>query len=101
MSARDFLSGPVAPGLYQLDEKTLVSVKLARSAQDPSRYRAVALAVLRDNHKMTLSTTLTAGYGTDREGALNSCLEKVRQGLRKRPTPPLPRSGRRRPEASL
>ena len=100
MSDRDFLWGPVAPGLYKLDEKTLVSVRMARSAQDPSRYRAVALAVLRDNHKMALSATLTAGYGTDREAALNSCLEKVREGLEKRRTATVNRSGRR-PEASL
>jgi len=101
MSARDFLAGPVAPGLYQLDNKTLVSVKLARSAKDPSRYRAVALAVLQDNHKMPLSSTLTAGYGIDREGALNSCLEKVREGLEKRRKLQAQRSVRRCPEVTL
>jgi len=62
--------------------------------------RAVALAVLRDNHRVTLSTTLTAGYGSDREGALQACLERVREGLEKRRFPQLHRSARR-PEASL
>jgi hypothetical protein len=92
--------GPVSPGLYQIDDKTLVSIRLARSAQDPSRYRAVALAVLRDNHRVTLSTTLTAGYGADREGALQACLDRVREGLEKRRFSLSHRSARR-PEASL
>jgi len=100
MNSRDCLTGPVSPGLYQIDEKTLVSIRLARSAQDPSRYRAVALAVLRDNHRVTLSSTLTAGYGADREGALQACLERVREGLERRRFPQTHRSARR-PEASL
>ena len=99
MSSRDCLMGPVAPGLYQLDERTLVSICLARSAQDPSRFRAVALAVLRENHRMPLSSTLTAGYGPDRETALQACLGRVREALDRRP-PKTPRSTRR-PEASL
>ena len=99
MNERDCLMGPVAPGLYQIDEKTLVSVRLARSAQDPTRYRAVALAVLRDNHRVPLSSSLTAGYGADREGALSACLERVRNSLERRRLP-VSRSARR-PEASL
>ena len=100
MNARDCHTGPVSPGLYQIDEKTLVSIRLARSAQDPSRYRAVALAVLRDNHRVPLSSTLTAGYGADREGALQACLERVREGLERRRFPQSNRSARR-PEATL
>ena len=100
MSARDCLKGPVSPGLYQIDDKTLVSIRMARSAQDPTRYRAVALAVLRDNHRVALSSTLTAGYGADREGALQACLERVREGLEKRRFTQSHRSSRR-PEASL
>lgn len=96
----DCLMGPVAPGLYQLDDRTLVSIRLARSAQDPTRFRAVALAVLRDNHRVSLSSLLTAGYGTDRESALRACLDKVREGLEKRRLPQNHRSSRR-PEASL
>ncbi|MCI0657534.1 MAG: hypothetical protein L0170_10755 [Acidobacteria bacterium] len=84
MNTRDCHTGPVSPGLYQIDDKTLVSIRLARSAQDPSRYRAVALAVLRDNHRVPLSSTLTAGYGDDREGALQACLERVKEGLERR-----------------
>jgi hypothetical protein len=99
MNARDCLAGPFAPGLYQIDDKTLVSIRLARSAQDPSRFRAVALAVLRDNHRVALSSSLTAGYGADREGALQACLERVREGLERRRFPQAHRS--RRPEASL
>jgi hypothetical protein len=100
MNTRDCLTGPVSPGLYQIDDKTLVSIRLARSAQDPSRYRAVALAVLRDNHRVLLSSTLTAGYGADREGALQACLDRVREGLERRRFPQLHRSARR-PEATL
>ena len=100
MSFRDALMGPVAPGLYQIDARTLVSIRLARSAQDSSRYRAVALAVLRDNHRVPLSSTLTAGYGADRETALKACLDRVRQGLEKQRLPQTLRSARR-PEASL
>ncbi|MCI0566926.1 MAG: hypothetical protein L0170_17925 [Acidobacteria bacterium] len=99
MNARDCHTGPVSPGLYQIDDKTLVSIRLARSAQDPSRFRAVALAVLRDNHRVPLSSTLTAGYGADREGALQACLERVREGLERGRFPQLHRS--RRPEATL
>ena len=100
MNSGDFPNDPVAPGLYQMDGKTLVSVRLARSAQKPSRYRAVALAVLRDNHRVPLSTTLTAAYGLDRETALTACLERVREYLDRRRFPQVARSSRR-PEASL
>jgi hypothetical protein len=99
MGTKDQLAGPVAPGLFQLDGRTLVSVRLARSAQDPSRFRAVALAVLRDNHRVALSSTSTAGYGEDRESALEACMGRVRESLDKRATLSL-RCGRR-PEASL
>ena len=100
MNTRDCHTGPVSPGLYQIDDKTLVSIRLARSAQDPSRYRAVALAVLRDNHRVPLSSTLTAGYGVDREGALQACLERVKEDLERRRFPQPHRSARR-PEATL
>jgi hypothetical protein len=100
MSASDALQGPVAPGLYQIDNRTLVSVRLARSAKDPSRFRAVALAVLKDNHRVSISSLQTAGYGEDRESALKACLGKVREGLEKRRLPHNHRSSRR-PEASL
>lgn len=99
MGTKDQLAGPVTPGLYQLDGRTLVSVSLARSAQDPTRFRAVALAVLRDNHRVVLSSTSTVGYGDDRETALEACMGRVRESLDKR-TPLSLRCGRR-PEASL
>ena len=96
----DELAGPIAPGLYQLDGRTLVSVRLARSAQDPSRFRAVALAVLRDNHRVSLSSTSTAAYGKDRESALQACMGRVKESLEKRSVSLSLRSSRR-PEASL
>jgi hypothetical protein len=100
MSSADFLVDPVAPGLYQLDEATLVSVRTTRSAQDPCRYRAVALAALRNSHRVLLHAAVTVGYGPDRENALQACLDKVRESLDKKPFLPIPRTGRR-PEASL
>ncbi|PYQ14831.1 MAG: hypothetical protein DMH00_00625 [Acidobacteria bacterium] len=100
MIKNDCLTGPLTPCLYQLDARTLVSIRMARSAQDPSRYRAIALAVLRDNHRVHLSSTVTAGYGSDRESALQACLGKVRETLDRRRFPQRARSARR-PEASL
>ncbi|HEV8375521.1 MAG TPA: hypothetical protein VGR38_04720 [Candidatus Polarisedimenticolia bacterium] len=100
MSTKDEPAGPITPGLYQLDGRTLVSVRLTRSAQDPSRFRAVALAVLRDNHRVTLSSTSTAAYGDDRESALEACMGRVKERLDKKGGTPSHRSSRR-PEASL
>ncbi len=100
MSTDDFLVDPVAPGLYQLDEATLVSVRTTRSAQDPCRYRVVALAALRNSHRVILHAAVTVGYGADRENALQACLAKVRESLDKKPFLPVPRAGRR-PEATL
>lgn len=100
MSSDDFLVDPVAPGLYQLDEATLVSVRTTRSAQDPCRYRAVALAALRNSHRVHLLAAVTVGYGTHREDALQACLAKVRESLERKPFQPAPRAARR-PEASL
>ena len=100
MGAGDGLKGPVASGLYQIDGRTLVSIRLARSARDPSRFRAVALAVLRDSHRVPISSLSTAGYGENRESALEACLGKVRERLEKRRFPHNLRSSRR-PEASL
>lgn|SRR5262245_14532227 len=100
MSSDDFLIDPVAPGLYQLDAETLVSVRTTRSAQEPCRFRAVALAALCNSHRVPLQPAVTVGYGTDREVALQACLAKVRESLDKRPVVPTPRVSRR-PEASL
>lgn len=99
-SAADFLVDPVAPGLYQLDSTTLVSVRTTRSAQGPWRYRAVALAALCNSHRVPLRAAVTVGYGTDRENALQACLAKVRESLDKKPVVQGPRTSRR-PEASL
>ena len=52
MSEKEPGASPVAPGLVQLDEKTLVSVRLARSSQAPRQFRAVALAALQANHRV-------------------------------------------------
>ena len=100
MSAADFLVDPVAPGLYQIDDVTLVSVRTTRSAQEPCRYRVVALAALRNSHRVPLRAAVTVGYGTDREDALQACLAKVRESLDKKTFLPAQRAGRR-PEASL
>lgn len=100
MSSDDFLIDPVAPGLYQLDPETLVSVRTTRSAQEPCRYRVVALAALWNSHRVPLRAAVTVGYGADREGALQACLAKVRESLDKRPFVQMPRASRR-PEASL
>lgn len=100
MSTRDFPMDPVAPGLYQLDPSTLVSVRLTRSTREPCRYRAVALAVLRQSHRVPLRSAVTVGYGGDQEAALQACFEKVRESLDRRQLPQGVRSARR-PEASL
>jgi hypothetical protein len=91
--------GPVAPGLIQLDEKTLVSVKLARSGQPPDRFRAVAVAALRARHRVPLSSSETAGFGPDPETALEACLRRVRTALGTRPAKA--RRLERRPQATL
>jgi hypothetical protein len=90
---------PVAPGLVQLDERTLVSVRLARSSQAPSQYRAVALSALQSNRRVTLSSARTAGYGPDPQSALEACLGRVRESLTSRRS--RPRRLERRPEATL
>jgi len=90
---------PVAPGLVQLDAKTLVSVRLARVTADPGRFRAVALSVLRSNRRVTLSTAQTVGYGPDPDAALEACLGRVRTTLTSRRT--RPNLHGRRPEATL
>ena len=90
---------PVAPGLVQLDEKTLVSVRLARSAQVPNQFRAVALAALQANRRVPLSSARTVGFGPDPKAALDACLGRVRETL----TVCRKRSRRlvRRPDATL
>ncbi len=90
---------PVAPGLVQLDEKTLVSVRLARSSQTQGRFRAVALAALQANRRVPLSSARTAGYGPDATTALEACLGRVRESLSSRRS--RPRRLERRPDASL
>ena len=90
---------PVAPGLIQLDEKTLVSVRLARSSQEPGQFRAVALAALQSNRRVLLSSARTAGYGPDATTALEACLGRVRESLTSRKS--RPRRQERRPDASL
>jgi hypothetical protein len=102
MSAKqeDPLSHPVAPGLVQLDEKTLVSVRLARTALEPGQFRAVALAALQSNHRVLLSSSRTVGYGPDPQAALEACLGRVREVLTT-PRRPRPKWRGRRPEASL
>jgi len=100
MSSDDFLIDPVAPGLYQLDAATLVSVRMTRSAQDPCLYRAVALAALRNARRIHLRAAVTVGYGPIREDALQACLAKVRESLEKSSFLPVPRAARR-PEATL
>lgn len=87
---------PVAPGLVQLDEKTLVSVRLA---QAQGRFRAVALAALQANRRVPLSSARTAGYGPDATTALEACLGRVRESLTSRRS--RPRRLERRPDASL
>jgi hypothetical protein len=99
MSEKKAGAPPVAPGLVQLDEKTLVSVRLARSSQAPSQFRAVALAALQANRRVPLSSARTAGFGPDPKAALDACLGRVRESLtgrRKRP-----RRTVRRPDATL
>ena len=90
---------PVAPGLVQLDERTLVSVRLARSAQAPNQFRAVALAALQANRRVPLSSARTAGYGPDPQAALEACLGRVRESLTVRRA--RPRRLVRRPDATL
>jgi hypothetical protein len=90
---------PVAPGLVQLDERTLVSVKLARSGQPPDQFRAVAVAALRARHRVPLSSSETAGFGPDPESALAACLRRVRAALGTQPV--RARRLERRPQATL
>lgn len=99
MTKSGFAGGPVAPGLVQLDRRTLVSVRVARSTQEPVHFRAVALAILRDSHRVALSSTTTAGFGPDPASALDACLARVRDNIGRRRLRPH-RPGRR-PEASL
>jgi hypothetical protein len=72
---------PMAPSLVQLDDRTLVSVRLARTAQPPNQFRAVALSALRSNHRVHLSSARTVGYGPNPEAALEACLGRVRETL--------------------
>jgi hypothetical protein len=72
---------PTAPSLVQLDDRTLVSVRLARTAQPPNQFRAVALSALRSNHRVPLSSARTVGYGPNPEAALEACLGRVRETL--------------------
>jgi hypothetical protein len=99
MKNRESGAPPVAPGLVQLDEKTLVSVRLARSAGDPGKFRAVALSALQSNRRVVLSSAQTVGYGPDAEAALQACLVRVRTTLTTRRGRPSLRG--RRPEATL
>ena len=99
MKTHEADSGPVTPGLIQLDERTLVSVRLARFSAAPVQFRAVALAVLQSNRRVPLASSQTAGFGPDPQSALDECLGRVRAKLRgKRP---LFRGQDRRPEATL
>lgn len=92
-------TGPVAPGLVQLDDKTLVRVRLARSGASRDQFRAVALAALRSRRKVVLVSSQTVGFGPDPQSALEACLSRVRATLAEKKR----RSQRleRRPEASL
>ncbi len=90
---------PTAPGLVQLDERTLVSVRLARSGQAPSQFRAVAVAALQAQRRVPLSSARTAGYGPNPEAALEACLGRVRESLTVRRI--RPRRLVRRPDAML
>ena len=99
MKAKATGAPPVAPRLLQLDEKTLVSVRLARSAQAPNQFRAVALAALQANRRVPLSSARTAGYGPDPQAALEVCLGRVRESLNVRKV--RPRRLVRRPDATL
>jgi hypothetical protein len=90
---------PVAPGLVQLDDKTLVSIRLARSSGTPSQFRAVALAALQSNRRVALSSAQTAGYGPDPQSAMEACLGRVRATLTSRRTRPRWRGSR--PDAAL
>ena len=91
--------GPVAPGLIQLDDRTLVSVRLARSSAPTGKYRAVALSVLQARHRVPLSSSQTVGYGSDPQSALDACLDRVRVTLSDRKT--RPRRLDRRPEPTV
>jgi len=99
MKTTEVPSGPVAPGLVQMDERTLVSVRLSRSAGTPTSFRAVALAVLRDNHRVRLASSNTVGFGPDPGSAMEACLGRVKDTLSRRKRPPVRPT--RRPEASL
>jgi len=99
MSEKKVGAPPVAPGLVKLDEKTLVSVRLARSSQAPRQFRAVALAALQANRRVPLSSARTAGFGPDPKAALDACLGRVRESLTTRRKHP--RRMVRRPDATL
>jgi len=99
MKEKETGATPTAPGLVQLDEKTLVSVRLARSSQAPNQFRAVALAALQANRRVLLSSARTAGYGPDPQAALEACLGRVRESLTVRRI--RPRRLVRRPDATL
>ncbi len=99
MKKNDVDSGPVAPGLIQLDEGTLVSIRLARSTQLPGQFRAVAVAVLKARRRVPLSSSETAGFGPDPGSALEACLTRVRTTLSGKKT--RPRRLERRPDATL
>ena len=96
---REVSATPTAPGLVQLDEKTLVSVRLAHSSQVPNQFRAVALSALQANRRVPLSSARTAGYGPDPGAALEACLGRVRESLTVRRV--RPRRLVRRPDATL
>ena len=97
MKAQRPLSGRVAPGLVQLDEKTLVSVRLARCGDSPSQFRAVALSAMQSRRRVPLSSPQTVGIGPDPDSALKACLDRVRASLVKA----RPRRVERRPDATL
>jgi len=99
MKEKETGAPPMAPGLVQLDEKTLVSVRLARSSQAPNQFRAVALAALQANRRIPLSSARTAGYGPDPQAALEACLGRVKESLTVRRSQP--RRPGRRPDATL
>ena len=97
MKAKRPLSGRVAPGLVQLDEKTLVSVRLARCSDSPDQFRVVALSAMQSRRRVPLSSPQTVGFGPDPDSALKACLDRVRASLVKA----RPRRVERRPDAML
>jgi hypothetical protein len=97
VKTKDPLSGPTAPGLIQLDDKTLISVRLTRCGDSPQQFRAVAIAAVQARRRVSLSSPQTVGFGPNPEAALEACLGRVRASLRKAK----PRRLERRPDATL